>query len=273
MLQWISLTTFVIIQFMSFCEKTIKVSNSLTYDRPTAKKLVWSDEFNNGTRPDTAKWAYNVGTGANGWGNNESQYYTANAANARIENGHLVIEARKENKGSKMYTSARMHTQGKASWTYGRFEIRAKLPKALGTWPAIWMLGENFGKVAWPECGEIDIMEEVGKEAGVINWSAHSKKLNWILGTQKTFKLYIPGVTDDYHLYTLDWTKDFLKFYVDGTLYYTVMNEGKGKDYYPFVTPQFLLLNLAIGGNMGGNKIDDKIFPVSMIVDYVRIYQ
>jgi len=239
----------------------------------TAKKLVWSDEFDKGTRPDTTKWAYNVGNGVGGWGNNEFEYYTSDSTNARIENGNLIIEARKESVGGKNYTSARMLTQGKATWTYGRIEVRAKLPKGLGTWPAIWMLGDNINKVGWPTCGEIDIMEEVWKEPNVVNWSAHSKMLNWPMGTQKTYKTIIAGATDDFHIYKLNWTKDYLQFYVDDTLYYTVPNDGRGTDYYPFVAPQFLILNLAIGGNMAGFNVDDTIFPVRMEVDYVRIYQ
>lgn len=239
----------------------------------TTKKIVWSDEFNTGTTPDTSKWAFNIGTGSYGWGNNEAQYYTSDPSNVRIEKGHLVIEARKEKKKESLYTSARLLTKGKQAWTYGRFEIRAKLPKGLGTWPAIWMLGNNIDTVGWPKCGEIDIMEEVGKEPDMIHWSTHSNKLNWPLGTQKTYQQLLKGVTDDFHIYSLDWNSHAIQFYVDNTLYFTVLNDGRGIDYYPFVTPQFLLLNLAIGGNMGGSSIDDQIFPVQMLVDYVRVYQ
>ena len=239
----------------------------------TVKKLVWSDEFNSGSRPDTTKWVYNIGTGSNGWGNNEAQYYTGDSTNARIENGNLIIEARKEIKGGKSYTSARMITQGKASWTYGRFEIRAKLPKGVGTWPAIWMLGDNITTVGWPTCGEIDIMEHVGKEQDMVLWSTHSKLNNWSLGTQKTNKSIIEGVSTDFHIYKMEWSKDYIQFFVDGKLYYTSPNEGKGSDYYPFNAPQFLLLNLAIGGNLGGPTINDAIFPCRMEVDYVRVYQ
>ncbi len=249
--------------------------NTPTTPTDTAKKLVWSDEFDKGTLPDTTKWAYNIGTGSNGWGNNESEYYTKDSTNARIENGSLIIEARKESKGGKNYTSARLLTQGKASWTYGRLEIRAKLPKGIGSWPAIWMLGSNFegpGAVGWPACGEIDIMEHTGKELGAISFSAHSKLLNWTLGTQKTYKTNIDNV-DAFHVYSIDWTKDMIKFYVDGVLYYNVPNDGRGVDAYPFVAPQFLLLNLAVGGNFAGNSVDDSIFPIRMEVDYVRVYQ
>ncbi len=238
----------------------------------TAKKLVWSDEFNTPGHPDTTKWNYNIGNGDGGWGNNELEYYTSSDSNARIENGNLVIEARKESLGGRNYTSARMLTQGKFDWTYGRFEIRAKLPKGIGTWPAIWMLGSNIPQVGWPTCGEIDIMEHVGKNLNEINWSAHSKMYNWPMGTQKTNKAIIANVTDSFHVYKLDWSKAALNFYVDDALYLTVNSDGKNADYYPFVVPQFLLLNLAIGGNMAGSTIDNSIFPVRMLVDYVRVY-
>ncbi|MEN9697574.1 MAG: hypothetical protein RLZ56_995 [Bacteroidota bacterium] len=241
--------------------------------QPTKLKLVWSDEFNKGTRPDTSKWNFNIGNGQDGWGNNELQYYTSDPTNARIQNGCLIIEARKENKADKKYTSARMLTQGKAAWTYGRFEIRAKLPKGQGTWPAIWMLGDNINKVGWPTCGEIDIMEEVGKIPNEVNWSTHSAMLNWPKGTQKTYKTIIKKTDEAFHVYRLDWTEKSIQFYVDNHLYYTVLNEGKGLEYYPFTAPQFLILNLAIGGNMAGFAIDDSIFPAQMLVDYVRVYQ
>lgn len=239
----------------------------------TTKKLVWSDEFNKPGHPDTTKWAYNIGTGNNGWGNNELEYYTNSENNARVDNGNLIIEARKENVGGQNYTSARMLTKGKADWTYGRFEIRAKLPAGLGSWPAIWMLGSNIDQVGWPACGEIDIMEHVGKSLNEIHWSAHSKLYNWPKGTQKTAKAFISDVTASFHVYTLDWTKKEMKFYVDNVLYLTVENENKSDEYYPFVAPQFLLLNLAVGGGFGGPKVDDSIFPIRMEVDYVRVYQ
>ena len=205
--------------------KMISIPSKIASD--TAMKLVWSDEFNFGTRPDTTKWGYNIGSENNGWGNNEAQYYTSDATNARIENGNLIIEARKESRGGKNYTSARLLTQGKASWTYGRIEIRAKLPKGVGTWPAIWMLGENITSAGWPTCGEIDIMEHVGKEQDVINWSTHSKLNNWTLGTQRSNKATVDNVSSAFHIYKMEWSKDDIQFFVDGQLYYTSPNEGK----------------------------------------------
>ncbi len=283
----VPLTALLAVLSLSFCAQKeapspapVVPSNPTTPSTPstpaatdTVKKLVWSDEFDKGTRPDTTKWGYDIGTGSNGWGNNEAEYYTSDSTNARIENGNLIIEARKENKGGKSYTSARLLTQGKASWTYGRIEVRAKLPKGVGTWPAIWMLGENIKTAGWPACGEIDIMEHVGKVQDEINWSTHSKLNNWTLGTQRTNKAIIDGVSTAFHIYKIEWSKDFIQFFVDDKLFYTSPNEGKGSDYYPFVAPQFLLLNFAIGGNFGGTTIDDSIFPCRMEVDYVRVYQ
>ena len=251
-------------------------TNLATQEKAPKKglKLVWQDEFNQGDRPDITKWRYDLGNGQNGWGNNELEYYSSDPSNVRIQNGHLILEAHKvKQRDTFYYSSGKILTHDKAAWTYGRFEIRAKLPKGLGTWPAIWMLGDNIVKEGWPTCGEIDIMEEVGKFPNEINWSAHSKLLNWPLGTQKTNKAMIQNADSTFHVYRLDWTKAKLEFYVDNQLYYTVFNEGKGKDYYPFVAPQFLILNLAIGGNMAGNQIDDTQFPVKMEVDYVRVYQ
>jgi beta-glucanase (GH16 family) len=265
------LTTLTSLTFLP-PKQAVKTSKSQLF-HDTSKKLVWADEFNTPGHPDTTKWAYNIGTGDNGWGNNELEYYTNKESNARVENGNLIIEARKENLGENKYTSARLLTKGKAAWTYGQFEIRAKLPAGLGSWPAIWMLGNNIDQVGWPACGEIDIMEHVGKSLNEIHWSVHSKLYNWPQGTQKTAKAIIKNVTDSFHVYTLDWSKEALKFYVDKVLYLTVLNENKSEDYFPFVAPQFLLLNLAIGGGFGGPQIDDRIFPIRMEVDYVRVYQ
>ena len=242
--------------------------------KPKSPKLIWSDEFEYTGLPDSTKWSYDLGTGPpEDWGNQELEYYTRNAKNARVENGKLIIEAHQEPLGGKNFTSARLVTRGKADWKNVRIDIRAKVASGKGAWSAIWMMPvvKQYGE--WPACGEIDIMEHVGKDLDKMFWSAHSKKLNWTLGTQQTYSTYINGITNDFHVFKLDWSKESLKFYVDDVLYYTANNDGRGTDYYPFVDPQFLLLNLAIGGNLAGNTIDDTIFPVRMEVDYVRVYQ
>lgn len=239
------------------------------------RKLVWSDEFNKDGLPDPTKWGYDVG--GNGWGNSELEYYTkARKENARVENGHLIIEARKEPYEGNAYTSARLLTQNTATWTYGKFEIRAKLPAGRGTWPAIWMLGKNISSAGWPQCGEIDIMEHVGFDPGVIHGTVHTEAYNHTKGTQKGQQTAIPTATSDFHIYTVDWTADQIDFLVDGTVYYTVTKAALGKNtaQWPFAQPFFLLLNVAVGGGWGGQKgVDDTIWPRRMEVDYVRVYQ
>lgn len=237
--------------------------------------LVWSDEFERGELPDPIKWSYDVG--GHGWGNRELQHYTQKRPeNARIEDGLLIIEARKEPYEGSDYTSARLVTRGQAAWTYGRFEIRAKLPKGRGTWPAIWMLPVdwNLGSGKWPDVGEIDIMEHVGHDPGVIHASAHSKDYQWQIGTQKTGTLLIGDASKTFHTYVLEWTPDALKAYVDDQLYFHYANEGEGWSKWPYQRDYYLLLNLAVGGAWGGAEgIDDEIWPQRLEIDYVRVYQ
>jgi beta-glucanase (GH16 family) len=236
-------------------------------------KLVWSDEFNKVGLPDSTKWGYDVG--GHGWGNNEWQYYTdGDSNNVFVKNGILSITARKEKKQGKDYSSARMVTRGKADFTYGRIEIRAKLPKGRGTWPAGWMLGSNLKEVDWPLCGEIDILEHVGFDPDTIVGSVHTVTYNHIKGTQKSKKLFIKNPYTEFHTYAIEWTAEQMVFFLDKNAYLTVQNEHKSNKEWPFDKPQYLLLNLAVGGNWGGEKgVDDSIFPVTMEVDYVRVFQ
>lgn len=240
-----------------------------------AWKLVWSDEFATPGLPDPKKWAYDVG--GNGWGNNELQYYTdQRAENARVENGKLIIEARKEDYKGNKYTSARLLTQGKQTWRYGRVEAFAKLPKGVGTWPAVWMLGENIGTAGWPRCGELDIMEHVGYDEGVVHGTAHTLDYNHTKGTQKEGKVTIANVTSDFHLYAIEWSGTQIDFFVDDQKYYSVARSvlGGSESQWPFDQPFFLILNIAVGGNWGGQKgVDEKIWPQRMEIDYVRVYQ
>jgi len=235
-------------------------------------KLVWSDEFNYKGLPDSSKWSYDVG--GHGWGNNELQFYTAKRLeNARVENGNLIIEARKENWEGKQYTSARIVTKRKADWQYGSIEVRAKIPAGRGTWPAIWMLAST-SPLKWPDDGEIDIMEHVGYDQGRIHGSIHTKKYNHVIGTQKTATTMVPDCSDQFHVYGLQWNADSIKISVDNTVYFRFANEHSGKDAWPFDQPFHLLLNVAVGGNWGGQKgVDETIFPVRMEVDYVRVYR
>lgn len=232
---------------------------------------VWSDEFNNDGKPDSAKWSYN--TGGNGWGNNELEYYTA-GNNVNIANGILTIEARKENVDSNQYTSARMVTKNKADFLYGRFEISAKLSKGKGLWPAIWMLPTEWAYGDWPKSGEIDIMEQVGFNPDSIHISTHTGAFNWVMNTQKTSVINITTATTAYHVYRIDWTPYAIRGFIDGKQHFEFINDGMGFMHWPFNQKFHMLLNIAVGGNWGGQQgIDNSIFPATMQVDYVRVYK
>src|SRR5262245_38984435 len=234
-------------------------------------RLVWQDEFNYKGLPDSTKWTYDVG--GSGWGNNELQYYTYKIKNnARVENRKLIIEARKEKVDSHQYTSARLLTRGKEAWQYGKIEVKARLPKGRGSWPAIWMLADNMK--AWPDDGEVDIMEHVGFHHGYIHGSIHCKKYYHVIGTQKTDTVYIPDCSEAFHVYSLQWDKDSIRVAVDGNVFFSFANERRGYEYWPFDNKMNLILNIAVGGNWGGQKgVDDDAFPMRMEVDYVRVYQ
>ncbi|MBV6440792.1 MAG: Beta-glucanase [Saprospiraceae bacterium] len=241
---------------------------------PLQTKLVWSDEFNYSGHPDSTKWAYDIG--GHGWGNQELQYYTDRLENARVENGKLVIEARKENFGGNQYTSCRLVTRGKAEWRYGRFEVRAKLPQGLGTWPAIWMLAakQHYGDQYWPHNGEIDIMEHVGFDPGVVHASVHTKAFYHSIGTQKTAKIPVPTAIADFHTYRVDWSTDTIRVFVDDQPYFSFANDGQGWEHWPFDQPFYLLLNIAFGGAWGAAQgVDPGVLPQRMEVDWVRVYQ
>lgn len=238
------------------------------------RKLIWSDEFETAGLPDTVNWNYDVG--GHGFGNNELQYYLANKLeNARVENGNLIIEARKEVYQNRSYTSAKLWTKGKVEWKGGRLEVRARLPKGRGTWPAIWMLSAKE-PMQWPRDGEIDIMEHVGFDEGVVHGTIHTEAYNHVKKTQKGKEITVRDATQQFHVYTIDWNTERIAFYVDDQNYYTVTKAETGPFYeqWPFDQPFFLILNLAIGGNWGGQKgVDDTAFPARMEVDYVRVYQ
>ncbi len=236
------------------------------------RKLIWSDEFNYQGLPDSTKWNYDVG--GHGWGNNELQYYTyRQPANARVENGNLLIEVKKEQVGKNSYTSARLVTKGKGDWAYGHIDVRAKLPRGLGTWPAIWMLAST-NPLKWPDDGEIDIMEHVGYDQGVVHGSVHCKKYYHTIGTQKSARTTVPDCSDAFHVYSLDWDAETITVLIDSKPYFTFTNEHSDQTAWPFNKPFHLLLNIAVGGNWGGQKgVDDSVFPQRMEIDYVRVYQ
>lgn len=235
-------------------------------------QLVWSDEFNYTGLPDDTKWNYDVG--GHGWGNNELQYYTEKRTeNARVENGNLIIEAKKESYGGNDYTSARLVSRQKGDWLYGKIEVRAMLPSGKGTWPAIWMLPTDWSYGDWPASGEIDIMEHVGYEPTKVHGSVHTEAYNHSINTQKTASYTVDNCETAFHIYSIEWTADKIDFFVDGTKYFTFNNEGSW-DKWPFDKRFHLIFNIAVGGNWGGVEgVDDQIFPQQMQIDYVRVYQ
>ncbi len=229
-------------------------------------KLVWADEFNASGLPDSSKWGYDIGTGDWGWGNNEKEYYTNRFENVNISNGILKINAIKEEYKGSAYTSTRMLTKGKYAFTYGKVVVRAKLPAGLGTWPAIWMLSDNFKTVGWPQCGEIDIMEHKGSELNKIYATLHYPEHFGNNGDGNT--TMIKDATTSFHIYTAEWSATEIKFYVDNILFKTFLNSPK----VPFNHDFHIILNLAMGGNFAGT-LDPTITNATMEVDYVRVYQ
>ena len=238
-------------------------------------KLIWSEEFDYTGFPDSTKWSYDTEGNVYQWGNNEAQYYTSGRKeNAWVSDGVLRITALKEPMEGRSYTSARLITKGKGDWLYGRFEIRAKLPTGRGTWPAIWMLPTDWEYGDWPKSGEIDIMENVGYDPDTIVFSSHTEKYNHAIGTQKNAKIACPDCYKAFHVYALEWEEDEYRLYVDDQLYFTFKNEGTGYEVWPYDKRFHILLNLAIGGNWGGQKgIDDSLFPHVFEIDYVRVYK
>lgn len=240
---------------------------------PEGHVLVWADEFDRDGLPDPARWSYDVG--GHGWGNEEPQFYTERRReNARVEQGHLVIEARKEAWQGAPYTSARLVTKGKGDWTYGRIEVRAQVPRGRGSWPAIWMLATTPGRMTWPDDGEIDIMEHVGFDHGVVHGSVHTRAYHHSIGTQKTARVRVPDVADAFHVYAIEWTRERIRFFIDDREYFQFARESDDRKVWPFDGPFHLLLNVAVGGAWGGQQgIDDASLPYRMRVDYVRVYQ
>jgi beta-glucanase (GH16 family) len=230
-------------------------------------KLVWSDEFDHNGLPDTTKWGYDVG--CTGWGNQELESYTkGKAENARVENGTLIITARKEKADQCNYSSARLVTKNKGDWIYGRFEISAKLPKGRGLWPAIWMLPTDNAYGIWPKSGEIDIMENVGFNPNRVNFTIHAE------GSDKGTDTLLDDPYTKSVVYALEWYTDRMDFFADDKKMFTYKNDNSGIKMWPFNKRFHLLLNIAVGGSWGGQKgVNDTVFPQSMIVDYVRVYK
>lgn len=239
---------------------------------PAKLKLVWAEEFNVDGLPDPTTWGYEVGLIRN----QEAQYYTAGRSeNARVEGGCLVIESRKEDYAGATYTSASINTLGQREFSYGRIEVRAKIPTGVGSWPAIWMMGTDIAQSGWPECGEVDIMENVGYEPDTIYATVHSPGSVHDPGrVDKGGQITVPTPYAGFHVYALEWRPDCLDFFVDGHRYFSYAKDSRYPDYWRFGKPFYLLLNTAIGGTWGGQQgIDDRIFPLRYFIDYVRYYQ
>ena len=241
------------------------VSTSVALTIYVAPKAIWSDEFNVDGAPDATKWAFDIGTGDWGWGNNEAQYYTNRPENVKVLNGKLIITSIKESYLGSNYTSARIKTQGKFSFKYGKVEMKAKLPLGGGTWPALWMLGNNIPTSGWPACGEIDIMEHVGNTQNKIYGTLHYP--NFSGGNAVSRSTNITNASSEFHIYALDWRADAIKFYVDGNLFHTFTNNSS----LPFNQNFFLIINCAMGGNFGG-VIDPTFTSSTFEVDYIRVF-
>jgi beta-glucanase (GH16 family) len=236
---------------------------------PAGWKLVWHDEFE-GISIDKSNWTFDLGAG--GWGNGEAENYTARPENARLESGNLVIEARQEKYQGAYYTSARLKTQGLQSFQYGRVEARLRVPSGAGLWPAFWMLGAEFNGSNWPDCGEIDIMEYIGKEPDLIMGTLHGPGYSGALGLSKWNRQKY-NIADEYHTYAVEWQADQISWFYDGEKYHTVTRSDVGERKWVGDRPYFIILNLAVGGQLPGMVSPKTVFPAQLLIDYVRVFQ
>ncbi len=260
---------------VSCSESPAKADSSIDTKKP-GWQLVWNDEFNS-TAIDLNKWNFEIGTNGNGWGNNELEYYTDRVENAFILNDWLVIEAREEKYQGQEYTSARMTTKNKGDWLYGKFEIRARMPRGQGIWPAIWMLPTDWEYGGWPKSGEIDIVENLGQDTKTVYGTLHYGN-DWPDNTHTGEKYSIPEGKDFYdgfHVFTIEWREKEIKWYVDDILYQVQTKWFTPNEDYPapFDKRFHLILNVAVGGNWPGNPDDTTQFPQRMYIDYIRVYK
>lgn len=239
--------------------------------------IVWQDEFDKDSL-DLTKWSREIG--GHGWGNNELQFYTDSDSNSYVENGNLILKAQVvpqgigSSKGLRYYSSARLRTYGKGDWKYGRIEVKAKVASGQGIWPAIWMLPTDWLFGGWPSSGEIDIMEHVGYDLGVVHGSVHTEAYNHKINTQRSSARKIANVDTEFHVYSIIWDKDKISFFIDDVQYFLFENDQQGNyKTWPFDQRFHLLINIAVGGDWPGNPDNSTNFPRKMLVDYVRVYE
>jgi beta-glucanase (GH16 family) len=260
----IFLLLFIGLPLIAFCQ------SNLSTEKSQIKTLVWSDEFNGNGLPDENKWNFEVGKAKY---NNEPQYYTKDLKNINLSDGKMTITTLLEyENGVKKYTSARINTMGKFDFTYGRVEVRANLPTGRGIWPAIWTLGVSG---PWPACGEIDIMEFWGHQPDTVFANVHTRDYNHRKSNGRGGNITYDKLSDDFHVFAVEWYKDRMDFYLDDKMYYSCKSKGEGPGEWPFFAPQYLILNQALWNNWkeGDPGIDDSIFPQQFIIDYVRVYE
>ena len=250
----------------------LSCSNDTTQKVTNFTELVMQDEFNTDGAPDSTIWGFDIGTGTNGWGNNELQFYTNRTENVKVENGYLLITAKKEDYNGSAYTSARLLTKGKFDQAYGRFEARIRLPYGQGIWPAFWLLGANYDEVGWPNCGEIDIMEFRGQEPTKVLGTVHGPGYSGGTSISKSYSLINDRFDTDFHIYGIEWGPDYINYYIDDVLYNQVTPaDVTGK--WVFDHPFYIIINLAVGGDFLGAPNSETVFPQTMLVDYVRVYK
>ncbi|MEI7508768.1 MAG: glycoside hydrolase family 16 protein [Flavobacterium sp.] len=238
----------------------------------TMNQLVMQDEFDTDGAPNSALWVYNIGTGTNGWGNNELEYYTNLPQNVKVQDGMLKITAIKGAYMGSSYTSARISTKGKFQQKYGRVEARIKMPWGKGLWPAFWMIGTNSDVVAWPQCGEIDIMEYLGNNPTTVFGTVHGPGYSGANAITKNYTLSNDRFDTDFHVFGIEWGENYINYYVDDVLYNQITPANASGEWV-FNRPFYIILNLAVGGNLPGSPNTETTFPQTMLVDYVRMYQ
>lgn len=269
--------------FLLFSICLLSCSEDETQEVVTKNNLIWADEFDQDGAPNPQNWTFDIGDGSEqglpGWGNNELQYYTDRPENVKVENGVLVITARQESVQGSNFTSARLKTKGLFEKQFGRFEARIKLPSGKGYWPAFWLLGDDSDGAIWPQVGEIDIMENVGDEPTTIFGTAHGPGFSGGGSISKEFTLENSRVDSEFHIYGIEWSPNRINYYIDDKLYQSltpedVEEETNGEGVWVFNDrPFYIILNVAVGGNLPGSPNAETVFPQNMIVDYVRVYE